>query len=186
MVAPSNPCSAKTSPAALRILSRVFSSLTSGAAPRFSRTIMPQHLNWCLKQSSEIFVLHDCFNFAHALGNCTEIFGTQIPSNLVVIDEASQVPPEEALGVLARGRQMVIVGDDKQLSPTNFFRMVSADDEEEGEQTDLVQSLNLGPIWQASDSLSPRAPGSARRPFLKFAPEPRRQDYQLPAHRKGL
>jgi transposase len=29
-----------------------------------------------------------------------------------------------------------------------------------------VQSLNLGPIWQASDSLSPRAPGSARRPFL--------------------
>ena len=36
----------------------------------------------------------------------------------------------------------------------------------------LVQSLNLGPIWQASDSLSPKAPGSARRPFLKFAPEP--------------
>ena len=39
-------------------------------------------------------------------------------------------------------------------------------------QRDLVQSLNLGPIWRASDSLSPRAPGSARRPFLKFAPEP--------------
>jgi len=39
-------------------------------------------------------------------------------------------------------------------------------------EEDLVQSLNLGPIWQASDSLSPRAPGSARRPFLKFAPEP--------------
>ena len=31
-----------------------------------------------------------------------------------------------------------------------------------------MQSLNLGPIWQASDSLSPRALGSARRPFLKF------------------
>ncbi len=36
----------------------------------------------------------------------------------------------------------------------------------------LVQSLDLGPILQASDSLSPRVPGSARRPFLKFAPEP--------------
>jgi hypothetical protein len=35
-----------------------------------------------------------------------------------------------------------------------------------------VQSLNLGPIWQASDSLFPRAPRFARRPFLKFAPEP--------------
>src|SRR5260370_3266513 len=70
MVAPSKPCSAKTSPAALRILSRVFSSLTSGAAPRFSRTIMLTHLNRCLKQSSETFVLHDCLHFAHALGNC--------------------------------------------------------------------------------------------------------------------
>jgi len=31
---------------------------------------------------------------------------------------------------------MVIVGDDKQLPPTNFFRMVSADDDdEEGEET---------------------------------------------------
>src|SRR6266852_7053497 len=34
---------------------------------------------------------------------------------------------------------------------------------------DLVQSLNLGPICQASDSLSPRAPGSARRPFFEIS-----------------
>ena len=32
-----------------------------------------------------------------------------------------------------------------------------------------MQSLNLRSIWQASDSLSPRAPGSAHQPFLKFA-----------------
>jgi hypothetical protein len=31
---------------------------------------MLKYLNHCLKRSSEIFVLHDCFNFAHALGNC--------------------------------------------------------------------------------------------------------------------
>ena len=31
--------------------------------------------------------------------------------DLVVVDEASQVPPEEAFGVLARGRQVVVVGD---------------------------------------------------------------------------
>ncbi len=35
--------------------------------------------------------------------------------------------------------------------------------------------FNFSPIWQASDSLSPRAPESARRPFLKFAPEPPQQ-----------
>ena len=33
-------------------------------------------------------------------------------------------------------------------------------------------SLNLGPIWQASDSLSPRAPGSGALTFLTVAPEP--------------
>src|SRR4029077_16986823 len=47
---------------------------------------------------------------------------------------------------------------------------------------DLVQSLNLGPIWQASDSLSPRPPGSARRPFLKFAPEPPEAPWGIHKH----
>src|SRR5260370_29913083 len=55
--------------------------------------------------------------------------------DLVVIDEASQVPPEEALGVVARGRQLVVVGDAKQLPPTNFFKMV-ADGDDDGQATD--------------------------------------------------
>ena len=56
--------------------------------------------------------------------------------DLAVIDEASQVPPEEALGALARCRQMIVVGDDKQLPPTNFFRMVADDDgDDDGENT---------------------------------------------------
>lgn len=55
--------------------------------------------------------------------------------DLAVIDEASQVPPEEALGALARCRQMIVVGDDKQLPPTNFFRMVADDDGGDDENT---------------------------------------------------
>lgn len=51
--------------------------------------------------------------------------------DLVVIDEASQVPPEEAIGVIARGRQLVVVGDDQQLPPTNFFRMITADEDQD-------------------------------------------------------
>lgn len=51
--------------------------------------------------------------------------------DLVVIDEASQVAPEGALGAIARSRQMIVVGDDKQLPPTNFFKMVAGDDDEE-------------------------------------------------------
>jgi very-short-patch-repair endonuclease len=50
--------------------------------------------------------------------------------DLLVIDEASQVPPEDAFGAVARARQVVVVGDDKQLPPTNFFRMLINDDDE--------------------------------------------------------
>jgi transcription elongation GreA/GreB family factor len=55
--------------------------------------------------------------------------------DLVVMDEASQLKPEEALGAIARGSQLVVVGDPKQLPPTSFFdRMLdSGDDEEEDE-----------------------------------------------------
>jgi very-short-patch-repair endonuclease len=41
--------------------------------------------------------------------------------DLVVMDEASQLKPEDALGAIARGGQLVIVGDPKQLPPSTFF-----------------------------------------------------------------
>lgn len=51
--------------------------------------------------------------------------------DLVVMDEASQLRPEEALGVIARGKQLVIVGDPKQLPPTRFFDKIMEEEEEE-------------------------------------------------------
>ncbi len=49
--------------------------------------------------------------------------------DLLVIDEASQIEPVDALGAIARCRQMVVVGDDRQMPPTRFFqRMTSEDD----------------------------------------------------------
>ena len=42
--------------------------------------------------------------------------------DLLIIDEASQVSPVDALGAMARAKQVVVVGDDKQLPPTRFFR----------------------------------------------------------------
>ncbi len=41
--------------------------------------------------------------------------------DMVVIDEASQMRPEDALGGLLRANQLVVVGDQKQLPPTDFF-----------------------------------------------------------------
>jgi very-short-patch-repair endonuclease len=49
--------------------------------------------------------------------------------DLLLIDEASQVSPVDALGAMARASQVVVVGDDKQLPPTRFFsKMLDEDD----------------------------------------------------------
>lgn len=55
----------------------------------------------------------------------------EIEFDLVVMDEASQMKPQDALGTIARGRQVVVVGDPKQLPPTSFFdKMVNEEDED--------------------------------------------------------
>lgn len=45
--------------------------------------------------------------------------------DLIVMDEASQIRPEDALGAIARGASLVVVGDPKQLPPTSFFQKVA-------------------------------------------------------------
>ena len=45
--------------------------------------------------------------------------------DLVIFDEASQLPTEEGAGAILRGAQLVVVGDPKQLPPTNFFAVQS-------------------------------------------------------------
>ncbi|MCZ2155208.1 MAG: hypothetical protein LC114_15120, partial [Bryobacterales bacterium] len=55
----------------------------------------------------------------------------QLKFDLVVMDEASQLKPEDAIGALARGGQVVVVGDPKQLPPTTFFQRVLLDTEED-------------------------------------------------------
>jgi len=41
--------------------------------------------------------------------------------DLVIFDEASQIPTPNAIGALGRGRASVVVGDTEQMPPTNFF-----------------------------------------------------------------
>ncbi len=50
--------------------------------------------------------------------------------DVVIFDEASQIPVWDAIGAIARGRQLIIVGDPKQLPPTSFFA-TSTDDEDD-------------------------------------------------------
>ena len=50
--------------------------------------------------------------------------------DVVVFDEASQITTWDAIGAIARGRQAIIVGDPKQLPPTNFFGRIDDDNED--------------------------------------------------------
>lgn len=63
--------------------------------------------------------------------------------DLLVIDEASQIRPEDALGVIARARQIVVVGDQKQLPPTSFFDRLVDDAEDQDEPEDGPQGANV-------------------------------------------
>ena len=57
--------------------------------------------------------------------------------DLVVFDEASQIPVWDAIGVIARGKQLIVVGDPKQLPPTSFFQR-GADEEAEVEDLESI------------------------------------------------
>lgn len=61
--------------------------------------------------------------------------------DVVVFDEASQLPTCEAVGALARGKSAVIVGDPKQLPPTSFFSSGYVD-EDNLEAEDLESILD--------------------------------------------
>jgi superfamily I DNA and/or RNA helicase len=67
--------------------------------------------------------------------------------DLLVIDEASQMRPEEALGSIARADQVVVVGDPMQLPPTSFFdladQVVDSDDAEEIVDSESILDLSL-------------------------------------------
>lgn len=61
--------------------------------------------------------------------------------DLLIFDEASQIPTCEAVPALARAKSAVIVGDPNQLPPTTFF-MALGQDEEETEAEDLDSVLD--------------------------------------------
>jgi very-short-patch-repair endonuclease len=65
--------------------------------------------------------------------------------DLLVMDEASQIQPVDALGSIARAKQVVVVGDERQLPPTTFFAKMtgsqSEDDDGEGAQVADIESI---------------------------------------------
>ena len=74
-----------------------------------------------------------------------------IQFDLCIIDEASQMPPESAIGALLRCSQTVVVGDTNQLPPSSFFKTLI--DDEEADEDEAV--LNESVLEMANGSFRP-------------------------------
>ena len=61
--------------------------------------------------------------------------------DLVVFDEASQITVWDAIGAIARGKNVIVVGDPKQMPPTNFFNRAASDDESDDDNFDDMESI---------------------------------------------
>ena len=69
-----------------------------------------------------------------------QFIGADFPKfDLVVFDEASQMPTYDAIGAIARGNQLLVVGDSRQLPPTSFFERQKGD--EEYSEDDMPEEL---------------------------------------------
>lgn len=73
--------------------------------------------------------------------------------DLLLIDEASQVRPEDAVGSIMRASSLVVVGDQKQLPPTSFFDRQMQGEEGEDYPEDLA-SLQAAQIRDMESVLS--------------------------------
>lgn len=62
------------------------------------------------------------------------------PFDVVIFDEASQIPVWDAIGAMARGTQVVIVGDPEQLPPTSVGER-GVDDIEDGSDVEDQESI---------------------------------------------
>ncbi len=64
-----------------------------------------------------------------------------ITFDLCIIDEASQMPPEAAIGALLRSKQVMVVGDTNQLPPSSFFKKMIDDDDADEDDAVLNESI---------------------------------------------
>ena len=84
------------------------------------------------------------------------------PFDVVIFDEASQIPPADAIPALLRASQTIVAGDPHQLPPTTFFTLTASDYEDEREEdrpSDGPPTRDLESILDAVSTLLPVSHG---------------------------
>jgi very-short-patch-repair endonuclease len=77
--------------------------------------------------------------------------------DMVIFDEASQIFPQDAVGSIFRGRQVIIAGDSKQLPPTNFFATSTSNDDDDfdEEESESLETENYDSILEETTGVLP-------------------------------
>ncbi len=70
--------------------------------------------------------------------------------DVVIFDEASQIFPQDAIGAIYRGDQLIVVGDSRQMPPTSFFSAVLENENEDGETGDVTDFESILDLCAAS------------------------------------
>jgi superfamily I DNA and/or RNA helicase len=92
--------------------------------------------------------------------------------DLIVFDEASQCPIEQAVPVIFRAKRVVVSGDEKQLPPTSFFTTSfsfgdddACEDEEVDPSADVEQQARIEAL-QRQQALQVKDLLEASKPLL--------------------
>ena len=92
-------------------------------------------VRWLLSQAGEAAQrIKPCFMMSPL--SISQFLPPDLSFDVVIFDEASQVREADAICSIARGKQLIVVGDQKQLPPTNFFQQVT--DIEEDDSLDIL------------------------------------------------
>lgn len=106
--------------------------------------------NLCSRAGNALIAMKPCFMMG-PLAVAQFLQRGTLKFDIVIMDEASQMRPEDSLGAIARGKQIVIVGDPKQLPPTTFFDRMQLGDGD-GDNAELT-------ILHTSESILDAASG---------------------------
>ncbi|MBD2614334.1 DUF4011 domain-containing protein [Nostoc punctiforme FACHB-252] len=93
-----------------------------------------QNIRQFIKKNAQIVTtIKPCWLMS-PLGVCQYVDADAVEFDVVIFDEASQVRTENAVSSIMRAKQLIVVGDSKQLPPTAYFESAGADDSDDEEE----------------------------------------------------
>ena len=75
--------------------------------------------------------------------------------DVVIFDEASQIPPADAVPSIARGKRIAVAGDERQLPPTSFFATSIADASDEPDTEVLALTSGYESVLDVLSAITP-------------------------------